>query len=97
MFLWAKPMTNLDKDDYKSKKKLQFGRKKLKLRWNYKSRQGRLQIGASLGLQIRAKGLQIGTGITNRGKMDYKSGQRLQIGAKQRYDKIKIIGAKQRY
>jgi len=32
-------MKNLDKNDYKPEKKLQFGRKKLKSRWNYKSRQ----------------------------------------------------------
>ena len=54
-----------------------------------KSGQEGLQIGADLGitklakgLQIGAKGLQIGAGITNRGKRDYKSGQGLQIGAR---------------
>jgi len=53
---------NLDKNDYKSENKLQFGRKKLKSRWNYKSGHERLQIGQE-GLQIRA-------GITNWGKRD---------------------------
>ena len=72
---------------------------------DYKTGQKRLQIGAALGLQIGArkdyksgqlkrlqigaKRLQNGTGITNRGKRitnwgrDYKSGQGLQIGAAQ--------------
>ena len=42
---------------------------------DYKSRQE--------GFQIGAKRLQIGTGISNRGKRDFKSGQGLQIGAEQ--------------
>ena len=55
---------------------------------DYKSGQEGLQIGAALGITKLAKGLQIGAGITNRGKgitnwgRDYKSGQEgLQIGA----------------
>ena len=63
---------------------------------DYKSGQEGLQLGAALGitklakglqigqgLQIGANGLQIGAGITNRGKRDYKSWQGLQIGAVQ--------------
>jgi len=57
-------MTNLDKNNYKSKMKLQFWKKKLKSRWDYKGKRDyklrqileiidrgkrdRLQIGAAL-------------------------------------------------
>jgi len=41
----SKPMSNLDKNDYKSEKKLQFGRKKLKSRWDYKINYGNGQFG----------------------------------------------------
>ena len=50
---------------------------------DHKSGQEGLQIGAPYGISNRAKRFQVGAGITNRSKRDYKPGQGLQIGAEQ--------------
>jgi len=55
-FLWAKSMTNLDKNDYKSKKKLQFERKKLNNRDGITNRSKRdYKLGQILGITNRVR------------------------------------------